>query len=872
MIRNEFQRFMQTLQGAGATDPVRKLANTVLANLDEIIPLGTHQGQRIRRIVQLSQNNWDKTSPVIDPIPEGIEDSGVRISSLKRLTVGPFRGFARSEVFDLNSRLVLVYGPNGTGKSSFCEALEYSLLGNVAEAESKRFRDQNEYLKNAYVNALRPPQILATDSFGSDVNIAPNESLFRFCFVEKNRIDNFSRIAAQAPARQTELIATLFGLESFTEFVRNFTADIGGQYIDLQGKQALLLQQKQQALNSAVQQIQVSTSELQRITREEQTLSTAYKGGVTYDQMILELNGSEQALGLINQLDSELRQPPPPRSNLSKAILENLGSELAVILDELKKKQQQLSDAGQQVSFQQLYEAVTAVQQSSPESCPACKTPLSHVAVNPYLHAGHELLKLRQLAELQQHEFLLRQNAHQKLFSIWQILNICLQFYPQNNPLSVLQLHNTPPDLSWWALLMEQLPDNYLRWNHLQGQVQQLELQDKAIDQALALRDRKQLELNRLREFERQVLVLNTQKKAAQTNQVEAQRLVDTFQTENAQLIASVETEKALIAKNHEIVSAYSIFVHKLTSYNNRLPAQLVEDLGELVVTLYNAFNRNDAPNELLANVRLPLAQNQRLSISFQNQPANSYDALHILSEGHVRCLGLAILLAKNLKANSPVLIFDDPVNAIDDDHRESIRRTLFEDRYFADKQIILTCHGEEFFKDIQNLLPVAEVQNSRLFSFLPRLGEQHIRIDFNCAPRNYILAASAHIDRNEVRDALAKSRQALEALTKQKVWKYVSRYGDGNLSIKLRSATSPIELRMLTDQLRSKIAKVDFADQNKQIVYEPIDALLGMNGESREWRYLNKGTHEENDRAEFDRHTVQTIIGLLAQLDAVLG
>jgi DNA sulfur modification protein DndD len=51
--------------------------------------------------------------------------------------------------------------------------------------------------------------------------------------VEKNRIDNFSRIAAQVPAKQTELISTLFGLESFTEFVRNFTVEIDEKYIDL---------------------------------------------------------------------------------------------------------------------------------------------------------------------------------------------------------------------------------------------------------------------------------------------------------------------------------------------------------------------------------------------------------------------------------------------------------------------------------------------------------------------------------------------------------------------------------------------------------------------------------------------------------------
>src|SRR5690606_32192220 len=228
-----------------------------------------------------------------------------------------------------------------------------------------------------------------------------------------------------------------------------------------------------------------------------------------------------------------------------------------------------------------------------------------------------------------------------------------------------------------------------------------------------------------------------------------------------------------------EIKSAYSAFVRKLNNYSSNLPAKLVADLGELVVALYNAFNRNDSDAELLANVTLPLAQNQRLKIAFGNQPEKFYDALHVLSEGHIRCLGLAILLAKNLKENAPVLIFDDPVNAIDDDHRESIRRTLFEDHYFSGKQIILTCHGEEFFKDIQNLLPAQTASQAKSLSFLPRLGEQHIRVDFNCAPRNYILAAREHMNKNEIRVALAKSRQALESLTKGKLWRYVSRYGD---------------------------------------------------------------------------------------------
>ena len=56
-----------------------------------------------------------------------------------------------------------------------------------------------------------------------------------------------------------------------------------------------------------------------------------------------------------------------------------------------------------------------------------------------------------------------------------------------------------------------------------------------------------------------------------------------------------------------------------------------------------------------------------------------------------------------------------------------------------------------------------------------------------------------------QIRDALAKSRQALEYLTKNKVWRYVNRHADGDLSIKMSSPKAPIELRNLTEQLKKE-------------------------------------------------------------------
>jgi DNA sulfur modification protein DndD len=871
MIHSEYLRFLQTLNEDAVTEYERKLANLILANLESLVPLGTHQGQRVKAVVQLAQASWNSLSSVIQPLPEKLAVNNSPITQLKSLAVGPFRGFSREENFDLSSNLVLIYGPNGTGKSSFCEALEYSLLGNVAEAEGKRFRDQQKYLKNAYVDRFSIPKLFGLNAQGQEIPVVSDDALYRFCFVEKNRIDNFSRIAAQAPAKQIELISTLFGLDSFTDFVRKFTSEIDPRYIDLTGQKATSLAQKRQALEGATQQIETNNAELARINTDEQALANNYREGTKFSQVVLELLGDDKSVGLISQVETELQQPLPVKSSLSLAILVELGGKVTNHLNELSALRQELASSSQQISYKNLYDAVAQVQQSSPNNCPACKTPLDRVAVNPFIHSSEELQKLQHLAERQQSLQLLEQTTNRELLSLTQIVNTCSSRFTQNVLRNYQVSPNFQDNIEWWNSLQQASPDGFTIWKHLQSQVQQLEGADKEVDQAAQLRSTKQIDLNRLRETSRNIIVLQTLRQTANQALVIAQKTIASFDVENSQLIADTQSEAPNIQRNHSICEAYRCFVARLNEYKDKLPSQLVADLGEKVVLLYNSFNRNDLPSELLATVKLPLAQDQRLEISFQNNPDQFYDPLHVLSEGHIRCIGLAILLSKNLKENCPLLIFDDPVNAIDDDHRESIRRTLFEDQYFTGKQIILACHGEEFFKDIQNLLPAQAAAQSQSLVFLPRLDEPHIRVDFNCTSRNYIIAARESFDKNEIREALSKSRKAMESLTKGKIWRYVSRYGDGNLSLKLRAPTAPIELRNLSEQLKSKIGKADFSDPNKSNVFDPLNSLIGMNGNSREWRYLNKGTHEENDRAEFDRDTVSTMILALESLDQAL-
>ena len=874
MIRSEYLRFLQTLNSNEISADVRKVANLVLEHFDTLIPLSTAQGQRVKQVVKLAQTGWATISADIQPEQEQSVTKTCPITKLKSLSVGPFRGFGKQEDFDLASELVLIYGPNGSGKSSFCEALEFSLLGSVAEAESKRFRNQKDYLKNAYTNSFTPPTLVGLDSQGNDIPITKNEALYRFCFVEKNRIDNFSRIAAQVPSKQTELISTLFGLDAFTEFVHNFTDTMDDRYIDLVGVKAKELVKKQEALAGHQQQLNTTIpEEIQNIEKEEKEQTQKYRDGCTFLQMVAELHGTADKTGLIKQLESELQKQLPQKSNLTIANLEHLKQSIETNLRERNAKQEELSRASQQVSYKKLFEAVTQLKEISPEKCPACQTPLLQVKVNPFDHADAELEKLEYLSSLQDALETQEHNIATFLNRLSGMINACCSRIPENNPLSAVQIANeNVVTIDWWKSLLQKSEDGYTLVQHLENQVKQLDYKDKEIDKAVADRAEKQTELERLREFSEEIVKLKTRRLTANKTKINAEKAINAFATENALLITDVEIEKTVVAQNQAIANAYATFVKNLNTYKNALPSQLVADLGETVVQLYNAFNRNDGEHEQLVNIHLPVSQNQRLEISFKKDPDKYFDALHILSEGHIRCAGLAILTAKNIKENSPLLIFDDPVNAIDDEHRQSIRETLFADNYFSGKQLIIAIHGEEFFNRTHQIIGKEAASKAQSYLFSPK-DDYHIRVNSLNRPKNYVLAARELYNACEYRDSLMSARRALEFLL-NKTWYHYGEYcdkSDSLISVSRRSPDQPWDLRCLAENLKSKLKKSNANIPNKDQIVRSITDVLGTDAKQPPWLYLNKGTHDETDLPEFDQKTVNQIVSTLEQLDIAL-
>jgi len=305
-----------------------------------------------------------------------------------------------------------------------------------------------------------------------------------------------------------------------------------------------------------------------------------------------------------------------------------------------------------------------------------------------------------------------------------------------------------------------------------------------------------------------------------------ARERVAAFETENAELIQNVEVERQTVAKHQLMRQCYLDFLAILQRYRDELPATLTANLATTALALYKGFNRYDAPGDLLHSLRLPVADADRVEVAFRSHPDIVVDALQVMSEGHLRCLGVAILLAKNIELNCPMVVFDDAVNAIDNEHRLGIRDTLFDEPFFAQKQMLMTCHGPELIKDIEVLMGHSRWRTDCLtYTFLQHEGNKAIRAEPS-TPLNYLVQAREYFERGLMREAAASARRGMEAVN-DKTWRLLGKLGLGELELKQARAHAPLDQNNLASKLKSALSKPAFVHERKEALVAGYATML---------------------------------------------
>lgn len=218
----EYKHFLSEHSGS-MSDLELKLANLILSNFSKVESKSSAGGARANMISSLIINDGESVSPYVNGEIESLS-SKQKINKLANLSIKGFRGFNDKEEFDLSKKYIFIYGLNGTGKSSFCEALEYSLTGKINEASSKRFESE-KYINNT--SSSNGEVSLMVDYGDGKIVPAMQDPLDNeFMFVERNRIEAFARVSSYAPQGQQQRLSALFGLEEFNNFCNGFNKAI----------------------------------------------------------------------------------------------------------------------------------------------------------------------------------------------------------------------------------------------------------------------------------------------------------------------------------------------------------------------------------------------------------------------------------------------------------------------------------------------------------------------------------------------------------------------------------------------------------------------------------------------------------------------
>ncbi|WNF54205.1 AAA family ATPase [Pseudomonas sp. SG20052] len=870
--RHDYQQFLAWLHtpDRGASENTRRLANLVDQHFDVVAASSRTQSRRSAVLSAFARESLLQTSSR----PTAVAGTGTAgewaWSSLDSLTVGPFRGFRVPETFHFPQRITMFYGPNGSGKTSLCEALELALLGSVDEASAKRIPPQR-YFANLHENRYAPPALASRDAEGQVSAVQANSEAYRFCFVEKNRIDNFSRIAAKTAGEKKDLIASLFGMQQFHDFVGNFNESMDSQ-LGLVAVRQQELDTQRAALQRDHETINGEILAIQAIAQDEAAYAEAFTLGLSYQQL-LALTGSDAAPGHLHQLNAQLDGQSPGLYGVSSNAFVEAYRSADLEQQRLEDVDRRLAAKTGETSFQSLYNAVLGLQALTPDNCPACGTPIDgeyRVTRDPYAQAREGLAQLQDLANLQTEKNNIRRTWEDASRGLETLLTHFAQRLGADisNPderICYLAFPGVDHTVPWWRSSYVSLDGTPSMAQKIVNFADECERIDIQTNQALAARTQMAQERARLVQASQAVTGFQTRRAEVARQVAAARQTIANFEEANALLIEAVRQEAMQIVLGQSIKAAYDEFLRLLRQFRAELPGTLIAGLNTAALEIYNEFNRRDHEGDKLAALHLPTSEDDRIELAFCAAPETRVDALHVLSEGHVRCLGVAILLAKALHIQAPTIIFDDAINAIDTEHREGIREAIFQSDRFATTQIIVTCHSSEFIKDLQNHLAAGQWT---AYYFMPHIGDHRPRVRGNEYTLNYLAQARAALDMGDWRNALGASRQALEMIT-EKIWKWLGKNELGQITVPLAGRGAEPGLRNLCEALKRRLEDArTFVHPDKPAVVQCLSAVIGVPAPSNVWMYLNKGVHEEADRDDYDPNLVRTIVENLEMMN----
>lgn len=622
---------------------------------------------------------------------------------IKNISITAFRGIQEAISLELNERSVVIYGDNGTGKSSIADALEFFLYKKVGHLSGIEI-DLREALRNQYSKNDIPTSVnidFNPNDLSSTITI--NEKSAKNWNSYKTTADSFEKYL-NASEREN-IILRYQNLRNFidsskTDKLNNLSEIIGF------GEVTKVKNTLRKVVNSIKGEIKSKNYEGQ-INTQKNTIKDKLNAIInTEDNLLTQINKLFSEKGLSYQLttfadiDTLLQKLNNPQYSENLLELQNLKScqdflstlksELGLInnaykayYDEysiLEKDTQSILNSFMK-EFLTIGQDVLKNKYHKNETCPFCLQPKNKTdLLNELVIRLDEIEKALSVkrgfdkAKQELSDIVSERISRLTVFLKSEVINKA-----NNNDIKMYLVALNKK----MELISQQLDQKILRGDHLLPpqdlELRVLEVECEDLTKKIILLEES---------FKNDVKMILYEKISAAKD---AFLKIVEFNKEKSQL----EQQKASL----EVI--YTEFIRK-----QQIELQnFIDSISDKINYFYQYMN----PGEPFKDIKIVpyLDEDDMTGLTIEYSFANTTvsSPKQYFSESHLNCFGLAFFLASTIEFNkvNRYLIFDDVISSFDTTHRKRFADLILEQ--FKEWQIIILTHEFEWYQIVRSLV-----------------------------------------------------------------------------------------------------------------------------------------------------------------------
>lgn len=661
---------------------------------------------------------------------------------LKQIKIIGFRGFNKECLINLDADVVLIYGLNGTGKSSLTEALEWLFFGDISRRKLSPCRSEyqyEEYLRNLFYKGPDNPFVEVEGELDGKVVKIRKELITEKQanhYINGDKVDNLSQLPLNVESysrpmlAQTEIAALvnteqkdrweqlsyILGQEDLSRLrqhlieLRNVKKDsvykesekeFNGILIDLKKKADL------SSLISAFENCDKSTivAFLEAIIKKEG----------------IDVSPGDYSTGIKIKLKRILG------GDVAKRIVDlKIGSQadFSALTDQIKSTfgdlERYVSEIlGEKVDIEKIDFLKRGKKYAKIPECPFCMT--SNLTKKRMDEIDIQI-DLGDSASKSKENFYQSMKAINRDFSLSQIKLKMEEILPDSQETKIIGQKLSALDMTGLAgklqgfekemstFIASSANDIYTQIATYITALENFNFHDnKVVNPAQA----KEILLKNFEEttksinsllikwgvIKEEIVKLFVLSSTTQKEEVEKWMLIDK--------VSGFRKSNEIFMKKRKLIELIDNIQAKLESFEKQEVEKLLTDHSEEIRDYYNRFNPNEKILFKKIEVREGIRRQARLIAEAYGKEVNP---VTIFSEAHTNSLSLSIYFPQRVDRNDTwdVVILDDPVQSMDQNHSASLIEILAELK--VKKQIIVLTHSRAFAEDFVNRFDFSEI------------------------------------------------------------------------------------------------------------------------------------------------------------------